>query len=521
MFKGRTILLALLLTSSLIVIIPGGASALQEGDYMYEVGGIPAVATITEYTGNGGAIMIPSSLGGFPTAIIQHEAFNNADGYKVTSVLIPNTVHTIQNYAFSNSEILTAAYIGSGVTSFGEEVFYNCRGLTEIVVHSDNPSYTSIDGVLYDEAMTNLIKCPSGKAGSVTIPDTVTLLSWHAFDACRNLEQLTIGRGITAIGPYTFQDSTSLVTLNFASGSALVSIGDWAFASCQSLVAIDLPSNLEVIEDSAFQNCEALVSVVLPSGLTTIGNSAFGSCTSLIDITIPAALTDIGRYAFAGCSGMTAFEVDQSNSAFCSIDGVLYNKTATRLIQCPGAKTGSLVVPDSVITIDEGSVAVCQISSVIIGDQVETIGMMAFFKCMELTSVEMGDRVRVIEGAAFASCKLLRTMVIPASITDIGGQAFADCASLTNITFLGTTTQFNVGTGWTQNTPAEIRGHAYEGSSFPVPGATFYGLTMGPTMVAPEETGDMTGLILLLVIVGLAGTIAISMVIKYRRKGSQ
>ena len=70
---------------------------------MSRVGG---VATIKGYTGAGGAITIPSTLGGFPTGIIGYAAFNSANGHLITSVIIPDSVTTIKDLAFYGCTLL-------------------------------------------------------------------------------------------------------------------------------------------------------------------------------------------------------------------------------------------------------------------------------------------------------------------------------------------------------------------------------------------------------------------------------
>ena len=100
----------------------------QDGDYTYTVSG--GNATITGYTGAGGAIVIPSTLGGFPTVAIGTDAFYG--NTSLTSVTIPNSVTSIGQGAFYSCTALTSVTIGSGVTSIGERAFYGCTSLTAI-----------------------------------------------------------------------------------------------------------------------------------------------------------------------------------------------------------------------------------------------------------------------------------------------------------------------------------------------------------------------------------------------------
>src|SRR5271165_2387200 len=85
--------------------------------------------------------------------------------------------------------------------------------------------------------------------------------------------------------------------------------------------------------------------------VTSIGTNAFANRSSLTWVTIPSSVTNIGSHAFYGCSNLSAVEVDPLNSAYRTVDGVLFNKDQTMLIQCPGRKTGSYAVPDSVLSL--------------------------------------------------------------------------------------------------------------------------------------------------------------------------
>jgi hypothetical protein len=507
------ILMMFMLLFSALVLVPQEVAALQDGDYEYELTGDPAAAMITAYTGAGGDISIPSTLGGYPTAVIGDEAFNRAAGYHVTSVLIPNSVRTIQNYAFANCDNLVTAYIGSGVSDLGDTAFYNCYHLETISVHINNPYYSSLGGVLYDDGFTSLIKCPSARSGDVTVPDTVTTLRDDCFADCRFIENLVIGSGVTGIGDYMFESVDDLRTVTFSSGSHLQTIGERAFSECEELESFDVPSGLKTIADSAFQNCRSLAAFELPSGLESIGGGAFAGCLSLANLTIPASVTEIGPYAYAQCDSLAWIDVDPDNAHYRSIDGVLYNKTVTALVQCPSGKTGDLVIPESVVVIPMLSATGCSITGVRIGDGVETIGIMAFYGCTKLKTVEMGDSVELIGMSAFAGCKLLRAIEIPSSIREVQMYAFADCLVLENITFLGSSSQIDIGTDWLLHAPSDLRGHAPAGSDFPGTGTTYYGLLMGTNVGEVSQEKDMTETYLMVLVILLLAAIALLVVL--------
>jgi hypothetical protein len=105
--------------------------------------------TITGYTGSGGAVTIPDTTNGWPVVSIGNNAFYN--NTSLTSVTIPNSV-----------------------TNIGGSTFQYCSGLTNIMVEALNSAYCSVAGVLFNKSTNTLIQCPMAKAGSYTIPNSVT-----------------------------------------------------------------------------------------------------------------------------------------------------------------------------------------------------------------------------------------------------------------------------------------------------------------------------------------------------------
>jgi sugar lactone lactonase YvrE len=224
--------------------------------------------------------------------------------------------------------------------------------------------------------------------------------------------------------------------------------------------------------------------VVIPTQInglpvTSIGALAFAGQLELISVTIPDGVTSIGISAFANCSSLTHINVDTDNSNYSSMDGVLFNKDRTSLIQCPGSKAGSFTVPQGVTSIGPSAFAGCsELTRVIIPDSVINIstyvpsGGGAFDGCSALTDIDvhvnnssfstvdgalfnkdqtliihypvgkMGiytipDSVTNIGIGAFTKCVGLTSVTIPASVINIGDDAFSNCTALTSINFLG------------------------------------------------------------------------------------
>ena len=132
--------------------------------------------------------------------------------------------------------------------------------------------------------------------------------------------------------------------------------------------------------------------------VTTIGENAFYYCERLTSVTIPNSVTSIIYNAFWYCTGLTSINVAEDNLNYASIDGVLYSKDKKTLITCPGGKTESVTIPNSVTTIES----------------------YAFRNCTGLTNITIPNSVTSIGKWAFSSCKGLTSVTIPNSVTSIG-----------------------------------------------------------------------------------------------------
>ena len=196
-------------------------------------------------------------------------------------------------------------------------------------------------------------------------------------------------------------------------------------------------NNLPVtaIGDYVFALRRNLTSVTIPDSVTSIGDSAFYSCSSLTYVTIPHSVIKIGYGAFGDCTLLTEITVDLLNPAYSSLEGVLFNKDQTLLIQSPGEKAGSYAIPNSVTSIEDWAFSGCaSLTSITIPDSVTNIGLQAFSRCATLTSITIPDSVINIGEAAFFDCYSLTSATIPDSVINIGEAAFVWCTSLTNVT---------------------------------------------------------------------------------------
>lgn len=194
------------------------------------------------------------------------------------------------------------------------------------------------------------------------------------------------------------------------------------YSSKDQIVTVVMQSGVTSIAGGAFAECGSLTEVTIPDSVESIEVRAFSECTSLESIAIPGSVTDISRNAFGECSSLTDISVDSSNPAYCSEDGVVFDKDKTQLCFCPGGKTGMYRIPDSVTYID----------------------FYAFYGCTSLKQVTIPDSVTSIDEGAFQNCSGLENVTIGSSVKYIRTRVFEGCASLKTIYFRGNAPKMEV-----------------------------------------------------------------------------
>ena len=329
---------------------------------------------------------------------IGDDAFYYCTG--LTNVVIGNSVTSIGESAFEYCSRLTSVEIPNSVTSIGGRAFFFCTGLEEVCI-SDLTAWYNIDFAdtsanplcfaknlyLNGELVTELV-----------IPDGVKEIKNYTFYCCTCLTSIIIPNSVTSIGYEAFGGCKALTSITIP--NSVTSIGSYAFSGCTGLTSITIPNSVTSIGNYAFKGCSGLTSITIPNSVTSIGRETFRECTGLTSITIPNSVTSIGNQAFYWCTGLT-----------------------------------SVTIPNSVTSIGDYAFYSCDVlTSVVIGDGVTSIGSYAFYDCKGLTNVVIGNSVTSIGRETFCGCKALTSITIPNSVTFIGNQAFYWCTGLTSVT---------------------------------------------------------------------------------------
>lgn len=366
--------------------------------------------------GKSGAYTVPATV-----ARISESAF--ASCQRLTSVEMPPTVTHVGRLAFLNCASLSRVRLPELLTVLEESTFSGCGSLVE----ADLPdSVTSIRHSAFSGC---------ARLGQVRIPKGTLAIAGFAFAGCSGLTNLVIPDSLRELGHAALAGCDGLRSLNLG---RVTMLGDQAFTSCATLTQVILPQGVTRIGYGTFENCLALTNVVIPSTVTEIGHAAFRGCAALPRVLIPSSVTQITTFAFENCQSMRSIEVDPGNRAYSSLDGVLFNKDRTVLLQYPIARTGPYAIPDTVATLNNGAFYLAEsLTEVDIPGSVGEIWPDCFLKCSSLTKVRINPGLKTIGLAAFALCPSLGNVVIPSTVTRLGDSAFAHCAGLAGVYFQG------------------------------------------------------------------------------------
>ncbi len=420
--------------SSLMVTFSITTSAATEGIYTYYVSnGVATITDCSEYAS--GNIIIPDTLGGCPVTVIDNYAFQRC--YSLTSVKIPEGVVKIGYYAFDYCEKLEIVEIPASVTTILHDVFERCYNLKSINVCENNANYCSIDGNLFDISKTTLINYAIGKDNvSYDVPDGVTNISRKAFQNGENLTSITISDSVIQIGLQAFSGCTKLENIRI--GKNVETIEDGAFNGCWGIKSIEIPDKVIKIGEWAFAGCN-FKSITIPDSVTHLGENAFTNCSQLEFVELGSNV-ELNSKVFDNTAKLTHISVSELNPNYCSIDGVLFNKSKTIVIKYPRCKSDiSYEIPNSVVVIDNGAFSDCQnLTNIKISNKVTSISENAFSSCFKLTSIIIPNNVVSIETYAFKNCRYLTNVKIPNTVTQIGFCAFSSCYNLEDVYYGGT-----------------------------------------------------------------------------------
>ena len=372
---------------------------------------------------------------------------------KIESITIPDGVIRIGDNAFDHCIALTNLVIPKGVESIGNYAFDHCSGLTSIVIPEGVKSIGdyAFNGCYYEEKddKDNII-FRSGLT-NITLPDSLTSIGQYAFyntvcynewdEDCDKKREENIPYDSLYIGNHLIKAYWK-ISGDYTVRAGTKTIADHAFDSQDTLTDITIPDSVTHIGDCAFIGCGELTNIPIPDSVVSIGDSAFSGCSTLTGISIPKSVANIGENAFESCVNLTEINVAADNTAYCSEDGVLYDKEKTEIIRFPNNNkkyTTAFTIPTGVTSICNYAFDTCKnLTSIDIPDGVTNIGDYAFYYCTNLRSIVIPDGVPSIGSHAFSGCSSLFSITIPNSVTSVGDYAFKNCSRLFFVDYIGT-----------------------------------------------------------------------------------
>ena len=324
----------------------------------------------------------------------------------LTSVVVPATVTTIDQYAFYNCESLTSVTLNEGLTTLGIGAFQNCA-----------------------------------IGGTLTIPSTLTSFGANAF-AANMQNQISLVYNVPDLQINTMSHQTGLfATANITSvqfGADVVAIPAMMFTGNTTLTAIVLPNTITKIGERAFKNCTNLESAVIPESITVFGSQCFNGCAKLTGtLTIGANVTSIGYVAFNG-TGYTKLVYNAvSATGYASFNGDIFATTISEVEFGDGVKR----IPENFMA---GNTS---LTSIVIPDGVTEIGKLAFRNATALASITLPDSLESLgaytdNALTFMGTKIT-SIVIPDKVTEMPRNMFAKCNELVSITYGSGITQAN------------------------------------------------------------------------------
>lgn len=441
---------------------------------------------------------------------------------------VPDGVESIGSYAFANATAFKALVLPASLKNLAPAAFNGCTGILTVTVDSANETYVSESNIVYTKDFKTAVFCPSGYRGETVdgkenvivikegveeiarcafymvdnchefrIPNTVTKIGEEAFAHCYELPQIAIPDSVIEMGESVFASCNNLSKVTI--GKGLKKIPVYGFDSAKALKSIEIPANIEEIEENAFWGCgfetitfakdsklkkigagafyfygsfdedygmafgdksSALEEIVLPDSLEEIGDRAFSNNTNLRKVVVGAGLKTFNARAF-DTTVVKDIEVSADNPYLMVESDIVYSKDKTVIYYSTDEVNPNVVIPDTVKTIEDyafyaGSVygyddtgyytnlSEKSIQSVKFGAAVETIGDYAFYYT-DLPKVELPSTVKTIGEGAFYSLDACTTITLNEGLEKIGEGAFTFCSKVESIAIPDTVTEIGEG----------------------------------------------------------------------------
>lgn len=434
---------------------------------------------IDKYVGGDRRVVIPSTLNGKTVTGIGSFAFH--ENRKIKSVTIPDTVTYIDGLAFDGCAKLADITIPDsvlriGVSNFDETAYYNNEenwedGALYIGNHlidvedSTEDIFNKVGNFKVDKYKRDEYKIKEGtvsisplaltfNAKKLIIPASVKFIDDSALELIASEE-------ISVASENKYYHSIDGVLFETASNTLL------RYPIFKPEKEYIIPDNITKLGNYAFRHC-TLDKLTIPESITALDNGAFSHC-NLPTIAIPKSVEKIDEHTFSWCSDTEAIEVDSDNKHYYSVDGILFDKEANKILLYPPNKpVADYEIPDNITEVDLYAFRGSKLTSLTIPASVKSIiTASAWYTdsdfCVGAINVDSDNKIYYsVDGVLFEkesnvllkypSGKSDTEYTVPDGVTAIGDYAFND----TNCQLVTITTPESV---------AEIRESAFKSCS--------------------------------------------------------
>jgi len=392
---------------------------------------------------------------------------------------LPETLQTLGELAFGACYSLTELRIPASVTTISGDLFYNSNSLTGIYVDAGNPNYTSVDGVLFNQDMTQLLRAPCALSGSYTVPETVKTIAPYAFFPCSGLSEVHLPESLERIGNSAFEGCNCITDVYYAGSETTwsrVTVGennltlkvatfhygreaDLGTGTCGDNITWVLdPEGVMTLSGSGdmYDYCsdpwsnpwvelkDRITSLVVEESITGIGSGAFDSCQRLSSVQLPASLTGISDRAFYNCDGLYEINLPAGvetlgESAFESCEQLSYVTGASNVsvirtrafANCTNLWNYSF---ESGLTyIGDEAFMNTGLSAVILPETLQAAGDRVFAGSNLTEATVMDGQLTRLGNGFFQNCPDLMAVNLGSSVTELGDDVFNGCCSLRSV----------------------------------------------------------------------------------------
>ena len=417
-----------------------GYSAFYNQSKLTKVTISPSVTDIPSYLFKYCKNLVNLKISGSLVKIPEH-AF---DGCNISSLILPNSVETISDYAFTNNVGMKSANIGTAVKIIGNNAFSGCTVLADITLG------TSLQSIGSEAFMSVGSLATSWK--SLIFPESLTSIGNKAFYGS-GLTDITIPNKVSTLGESCFAENKNLQTVFVGRGCQILPKN--IFSGCSSLKQVQLSVGLLTIDDAVFANCTAIESISIPGTVAQVGNLQwweyekdsselpFYNCTSLKRVRFEDGeqSIELGSHNY---NGISSSSYNKGQFASCPLEEVYVGRNIKYLEsntspfennpQAYGysafynqPKLAKITISPSVTEIPpylfykNTAITMTELPNV------KTIGNSAFEGCSKLTTLNLGQKLETVGGCAFQNCSNITKLTFPDATTTIGNSAFYYC----------------------------------------------------------------------------------------------